>query len=162
MAQRNRKIQKRRGSRNCGYGNTQKHRGAGSRGGRGMAGSKKHKWCWVSKYMPDHFGRSGFTRHQSIIIQSIIINVGDLEALSDRWVSEGKAKKSKDTLHVDLTALGYDKLLATGVVSKKYEITVAVCSKKAREKIEAAGGTLKTTEKPVEDKPKEPKQKGGN
>ena len=42
-----------RGTRNCGRGKK------GSRkkgGGRGLAGSNKHKFSWITKYMPDHFG----------------------------------------------------------------------------------------------------------
>jgi len=53
MAQKDRKIQKKRGDRNNGRG----RKGTRKRGGgRGLGGSKKHKKSWIIKYMPDHFG----------------------------------------------------------------------------------------------------------
>ncbi|GAH16501.1 unnamed protein product, partial [marine sediment metagenome] len=42
-------------------------RGAGLRGGRGNAGLLKHKHMYMTKNMPDHFGRHGFKRPQSVI-----------------------------------------------------------------------------------------------
>ena len=60
VVRRAKKIRKKRGSRTCGYGITKKHRGAGSRGGRGKAGLLKHKKTWMIKYDPDHFGKKGF------------------------------------------------------------------------------------------------------
>jgi len=92
MAHRDRKIIKKRGSRSCGYGNAQKHRGAGSRGGRGMAGSKKHKWSYVSKYMPGYFGTKGFKRPRRVVREIKTINVGDIEKNLDRFVDEGKIR----------------------------------------------------------------------
>jgi len=67
MAHKDRKIRSKRGTRTCGWGGAQKHRGAGSRGGRGMAGSKKQKWCRISKYFPDYFGQHGFIRHSAVV-----------------------------------------------------------------------------------------------
>src|SRR6266571_3554388 len=52
MVSRTRKL---RGSRTHGRG--KKHgRGAGGRGGTGMAGLHKHKFKWMIKYDPEHFG----------------------------------------------------------------------------------------------------------
>ena len=53
-----RKKNKLRGNRTHGKGNTKNHRGAGSKGGRGRAGSHKHKF---SKYYKT-FGKHGFVR----------------------------------------------------------------------------------------------------
>jgi large subunit ribosomal protein L15 len=101
--------------------------------------------------MPDHFGRSGFKRHASLIKKPSTLNAGDLDSQADAWVSSGKARKTKDTVSIDLTSLGFDKLLGKGVVKRKYEITVGACSKKAREKIEASGGKLNVAENPKEE-----------
>ena len=54
-------------------------RGAGLRGGRGNAGLLKHRHMHMTKNMPDHFGRHGFKRPQSILKKDKTINVGDLE-----------------------------------------------------------------------------------
>ena len=53
-------------------------RGAGLRGGRGNAGLLKHKYMHMIKYMPDHFGKHGFKRPQSVIKKDKIINIENL------------------------------------------------------------------------------------
>lgn len=152
MAQSARKNRKLRGSRTHGYGNAQKHRGAGSRGGRGMAGSKKQNWMQVSKNMPGKFGRSGFKRHASIIKNSSTLNVGDLDDWAENWLSAEKARKTKDAITVDLGKLRFDKLLGSGKVTNKYALTVDSCSQKALAKIEACGGKITVKEKHVKEK----------
>ena len=57
MIRKKKKVKKIRGSRTCGEGSHKKRRGAGNKGGRGMAGGHKHKWTWIIKYMPDYFGK---------------------------------------------------------------------------------------------------------
>jgi large subunit ribosomal protein L15 len=144
MAHKDRKTYKKRGTRSCGYGNAQKHRGAGSRGGRGMAGSKKQKWSYVSKYMPDYFGRKGFKRPQKVIDKTCTINVGMLDKILDRLVKDKKASLKNQTYEVNLTELGFDKLLGSGKATHKIAITVAKFSQNAQKKIEAAGGKIET------------------
>ena len=48
-----------------------------------------------------------------------------------------------DKQEINLTELGYDKLLGTGTLNKKYIIQVKSFTKKAKEKIEKAGGQIK-------------------
>jgi large subunit ribosomal protein L15 len=130
-------------------------RGAGLRGGRGNAGLLKHRYMYMVKNMPDHFGRHGFKRPQSIVKKDKIINVGQLEGLFP-----GK----KD---IDLTKEGYDKLLGGGNIKTKIKIKVDSASEKAVSKIEDKGGEVirpeeKIAEQPskeiVEEVPKEPKE----
>jgi large subunit ribosomal protein L15 len=142
MAHKDRKIQSKRGTRSCGYGNTQKHRGAGSRGGRGMAGSNKQKWSYVSKYMPDHFGRNGFKRPLKMLHDDKTINVSDI----NRMVNDGDITSTDKKYVIDLTAMGYDKLLGSGKVTYAFEIKVAKSSKSAIEKIQSAGGKVEILE----------------
>ena len=54
------KVRRMRGSHTHGWGAKKKHRGAGSRGGRGQAGMLKHKKSWMLKNDPHHFGERGF------------------------------------------------------------------------------------------------------
>jgi large subunit ribosomal protein L15 len=151
MAQKDRKINtKSRGTRNCGWGNTQKHRGAGNRGGRGMAGSNKQKWSYVSKFMPDHFGRQGFKRPLKMIYDDVTINVGDLERKVDVFVSEGIAEYKDKKYVIDLTQLGYDKLLGAGKIKRPMEIKVEKSSDSAVEKVKAAGGNVLVSSAPEE------------
>jgi len=58
-----------RGRRTCGYGSRKKHRGKGSKGGKGMAGTGKRagqKLTWLKKYMPDYLGKRGFISHKKL------------------------------------------------------------------------------------------------
>jgi len=105
MPSRTRKL---RGSRTHGRG--KKHgRGAGGRGGTGMAGLHKHKFKWMIKYAPDHFGRHGFTRHAQVR-ETMSINLEDLQRRLAEFESAGHAKADKSRIDVDLTAAGIDKL----------------------------------------------------
>ena len=122
-----------RGSKTHGWGSMKKHRGAGNRGGRGMAGSgkraKQKKMSILKKYKGKYLGKIGFNRPQKVIKKIIAINVTDL-------------KKFK-TKELNLIKLGYNKLLGKGSVKEKYNIIVESYSKQAKEKIEKAGGSIK-------------------
>src|SRR3990172_6119552 len=82
VVRKRRKIRKMRGSATCGYGNGKKHRGGGSRGGRGKAGMMKHKKSWMLKYDPEHFGKKGFK--VPVKAQNIVrtITLRDLDVLA--------------------------------------------------------------------------------
>ena len=123
------KTKKFRGSMTHGRGK-KGGRGAGLRGGRGNAGLLKHKYMYMTKYMPDHFGRHGFKRPQSIIKKDTIINVGDLE-------EKFPGKKT-----INLTEEGFDKLLGGGKITSKLKITVNSASSSAVEKIKEKGGEV--------------------
>lgn len=127
------KVVKMRGSKTHGYGSKKKHRGAGSRGGRGMAGSKKHKKTWILKNMPNHIGKKGFkSLSQRKIKKSIkTITLRDIQIISD--------KKTK-TDSMDVSKIGYDKVLGSGSLTKPLTIKAKFFSKKAKAKIEKAKG----------------------
>ena len=91
--------------------------------------------------MPDHFGRHGFKRPQSILKKDKIINVGELEE-----IFPGK----KD---IDLTKEGYDKLLGAGSINSSLKIKVKSASQKAIDKIAGKGGEVKTEMKVEVEKP---------
>ncbi len=110
-----------------GYGGKKKHRGKGSRGGKGWAGSTKHRRSYVYKYAPENFGYKGFRPPAPKAIK--IINLKDVEKLA----------KGKD---IDLTKLGYTKLLGNGKLSKPLTITIGRVSASAKAAVEAAGGTV--------------------
>lgn len=141
MTHSDRKTRKMRGSRGCGFG-TQKHRGAGSRGGRGMAGSKTHKWSFVSKYMPDHIGSRGFKRPLQITRDVNTINVGELNNGLNQLLEGGMAELKDKKYIINLKEMGYDKLLGSGNVTKPMEVTVDKSSESAVQKIEKAGGKV--------------------
>ena len=124
------KADKMRGSKTHGYGCRKKHRGAGSKGGHGYAGSHKHKWTKIVKEEPDHFGKKGFHRPVESINSAITINICDLEMFKDE--------------EINLSELGFDKLLGKGSLSRKVNVRVASFTEKAKDKIEKAGGKIIT------------------
>ncbi len=139
MAHKNRKIRKKRGSRTCGRGSHKKARGAGNRGGRGMAGTHKGKWTWVIKYAPDHFGRRGFKppREREVVT----LNLGEIEENLERLMAEGAAKELEDgRVEVDLTGMGEVKVLAEGRLTKALVVRASSFSARAAEKLAEAGG----------------------
>ena len=140
LNRRKKKITKLRGSKTCGYGAKKKHRGAGHRGGKGRAGGLKHHWTYVVKYDPDRFGKYGFHNHNPAKKKHRVINLFEIETNIDKWVSEGKAEKKEDIYSVNLKTLGFNKVLATGKVTKKLYLQAEKFSEKAIEKIKAAGG----------------------
>ncbi len=120
-----------------GYGSMKKHRGAGNRGGRGMAGSGKRadqKKSKILKYAGNkYFGKKGFHSRKNKIIT---LNIADLENNIDKLTT-----KEKDHYVFDVKKKGYSKLLSMGKVEHKFKI-MGPCSEKAKEKIEAGGGEV--------------------
>lgn len=133
---RRKKAAKMRGSKTHGWGAMKKHRGAGNRGGRGMAGTGKRadtkKPTIINLYGNDYFGKRGFRRPQKVVKlqkrQQKMLNLEQLEKF--------------DKQDINLTKLGYTKLLGKGKITKKYTITISSISKKAKEKIEKLGGII--------------------
>jgi large subunit ribosomal protein L15 len=138
------KVKRFRGSKTHGYGSMKKNRGAGNRGGRGLAGSGKragHKiHAIIKKYGTNYLGKYGFASGEKKVIKGI--NLKDIEIKLNSIMDKGFAKKEGDKISVDLTKLGYDKLLGSGNVTTKFKVIVRSFSKKAKEKIEKIGGEI--------------------
>jgi large subunit ribosomal protein L15 len=116
------KIVKMRGSRTCGKGGIQ----PGGRGGRGYSGSKKHRKSWILKNEPEHLGKKGFVSKTREEFRTV--NLRDLEKLAG------------DKKEIVLKDLGYDKVLGSGKLSKALIVKAMAFSKRAKERIEKAGG----------------------
>jgi large subunit ribosomal protein L15 len=104
-------------------------RGAGKRGGRCNAGINKHRVMTRIKYMPGHWGMHGFNRDPSLRVVNVSVNLQEVEAMAD-----GKS--------INLSELGFDKLLGKGKMNKALHITVKEASSLAIKKVEAAGGSV--------------------
>jgi large subunit ribosomal protein L15 len=128
-----RKIRKFRGTRTQGYGRIGQHRDSGSKGAR-KVGRHKHHWSWVVTHEPDYFGKNGFTSPKSLHTKVNAINLNKL----DQLVQTSQGEKTQ----INLTELGYTKLLGTGKVTKALTIKVASYSKSAAEKVKEAGGEI--------------------
>jgi large subunit ribosomal protein L15 len=140
MIRKTRKIRKLRGSRTIGGGSSKKRRGAGHRGGRGMAGGHKHMWSWMVKYDPDHYGKSGFKRPQKTIYKFKPVNLDFLDEKLDELVAKGLAREEKGKIVVDVTKIGYNKVLGKGRITRPVVIKSPKFSESATRKIEEAGG----------------------
>ena len=70
------------------------------------------------------------------------INLLNLSNKIEGWVKSENAKKTKEIYSIDLSKLGYDKLLSDGELNKKINVNIAAYSVKAKEKLEAAGGKI--------------------
>lgn len=127
VVRKEKKHRKFRGRRTY-HGSHKKARGGGNRGGRGKAGLHKHKWSYVVKYEPDHFGKVGFRPPRQREVKSI--NLSELD----------KIAKEKNLEKINVLELGYEKVLGTGNLSKPLTIEAKIFSKKALKKIEEAGG----------------------
>ncbi len=131
------KSDRMRGTQTHGWGSKKKHRGAGNRGGRGMAGTGKRadqKKSLILKYIGnDYFGKKGF---HSIKNKIIALNICDLENNINNLT-----KKEGEFYIFDVRKKGFSKLLSVGKPLNKFKI-IGPCSAKAKEKIEAAGGEV--------------------
>ena len=139
-----------RGSKTHGCGSMKKRRGAGNRGGRGMAGSGKRSdnrkpSIWKGRY----FGKHGFKSKNTKIVDAV--NLDYLEDNLARLDSEKLIVREGEFYSVDLEKLGFNKLLSSGKVENKYKIRVEYASKKAIEKVESKGGQVILPGKPNTD-----------
>ncbi|MFX1456127.1 MAG: uL15m family ribosomal protein [Promethearchaeota archaeon] len=146
------KVQKTRGQRTRGYGRVGQHRKTGQRVGRGKTTQwKKSKKSYYLKQkelgFPDpdwDLGKRGFKRPQDInrIYKVNVINVKDLDLKIDSLVLDKKATKSGNSYNIDLNEINIQKLLGKGEINRSMNISVNKASKRAIEKIEAAGGKI--------------------
>ena len=128
-----RKIRHLRG-RKTGYGAKKKHRGAGSRGGKGLAGLHKYKWSWTTTFEPDHF------KKPSMKPKPRAYSVINLNEINDTAVKQNLKEIN----------LPEAKILGEGKITKAIKVRALMFSKSAEKKIKEAGGTV---EKLSVDKP---------
>lgn len=130
---RRKKNVKQRGTTWHGWGRgAAHHKGAGNRGGRGMAGTgKKAGTRQPSVWNPRRYGKVGFTMKGP----KKKINAVNLEVIG-KMVEKGKIKND-----INLKDLGFNKLLGKGK-GIKLKITVDEASSKAVEKVKTAGGEV--------------------
>ncbi len=128
-----------------GWGQVAQHRASGHKGGLGRSGHLKHLWSTVIKEDQNHFGHEGTHNPQPNIIKKWA-SVRDLDDLS---------LKSEKSNIINLTELGFDKLLGGGQVKNAYTVKVKQATSTAQEKVKQAGGevilSIKKTEEKTED-----------
>ncbi len=150
-----RKVLTMRGRRTNGYGKVGQHRKTGQRVGRGKTTQwKKSMKSYYLKQKREGFpdpdwemGKKGFKRPQDLnrIYKVNTLNVKDLDLKIDTLVLDKKATKSGNTFNINLKEINIQKLLGKGEINKTINISVKMASKRAIEKIEAAGGKITLT-----------------
>mmetsp|Transcript_31013 Transcript_31013/g.23065 ORF Transcript_31013/g.23065 Transcript_31013/m.23065 type:complete len:148 (-) Transcript_31013:63-506(-) len=132
---------KKRGHVTAGHGRVGKHRT--HPGGRGNAGGQHHHRILMDKYHPGYFGKVGMRtfhlkRHLSFCPT---INVDRLWSLLPEGEYEKAKAGSDQTPVLDVTKLGYFKVLGKGVLPNLPLVVKArYFSKDAEKKIRTAGG----------------------
>lgn len=137
MRRKEKKVRKMRGSHTHGYGAKKKHRGKGSKGGKGFSGKNKHKKTWFIHYRPEemtHEGHKGFTSKSRNVMESL--NVNDVEKLFEDLTKSGKITGNK----LNICDYGFGKVLGAGRITKPLIVEALKFSKNAKKKIEDAGG----------------------
>ncbi|RLG83751.1 MAG: 50S ribosomal protein L15 [Thermoprotei archaeon] len=146
VVRRRKKSRKLRGrTRTMGWGRIGQHRKSGSRGGFGLVGFHKHKWTWTIKYAPYWFGKHGFTQPPAIVAEINAVNVGELDEIARDMLRQGIAKKEDNKIVIDVSVLGFNKVLGRGKITLPLKVVTPAITEKAREKIEAAGGEVVIT-----------------
>ena len=153
------KTRKYRGKRTFGTGKLGTRRAKGQKGGSGLTtGKEKHHFSKYIKLRKLGFpgelgekfrlGKHGFKRPLKIRRRDAVeaINLKDIEVNLESWLEAGDIDKKKNTYVLNLTELGYDKLLGRGKVTENLDITVKKASKGAIEKLEESKCTLNLTE----------------
>ncbi len=122
--------------RTHGWGNTKNARGAGTRGGRGKAGSHKHQY---SKYFAQFGTEEKQVRSRR---QVTAVNLDAIAQHLSRWIEKKIAVQNGKTVELDAEKAGFNKVLSRGTPTGAWTIRGATASAVARQKIEKAGGRV--------------------
>ncbi|WP_436931629.1 uL15m family ribosomal protein [Halosimplex halobium] len=142
------KKKRQRGSRTHGGGSHKNRRGAGHRGGRGNAGSRKHE-------MHNHgpWDKHGFERPDDVQDEVAEVDVRELDEDAALLAAEGVADETGDGYAIDARDVvedGYEvdvvKVLGAGQVRNELHLVADAFSDGAVEKVEDAGGSVELTE----------------
>jgi len=133
------KRSKYRGSRTCGGGTHKNRRGAGNRGGRGRAGINAHHFVkWYKEMGGPVFGKNGFSNSSQCAVT--VMDVGIIDQIVPSLLAQGIAKTDGDVIVINTADMGIDKVLGSGKVTKKLNISSQAFSEVAKVKIEKMGG----------------------
>jgi large subunit ribosomal protein L15 len=114
------------------------------RGGTGRAGRYRHKKSRLirnKEFVNMHYvGKKGFISVAQKKRTGKTLNLTQLSAMVDRLVSESKAQMEDQKVSVDLSQMGFRKLLGAGSISRPVRIKIDKCSESAQKKLKEAGG----------------------
>ncbi|MCH8519552.1 MAG: uL15 family ribosomal protein [Nanoarchaeota archaeon] len=164
LRQKRKKSQSLRGTNSHGWGHKKKHRGSGSRGGFGLAGTgargdvKKTSVLTEAKKLKmligaqrgvkiskiklgkDYFGKRGFTSIYKKSDKTMSLNYIETQFKSIEEL--GAVEKDKEFYVINAKALKVDKILGKAKLSRKLVVIVDEISSSAKACIEEAGGRV--------------------
>jgi large subunit ribosomal protein L15 len=88
------------------------------------------------------YGKHGFHRPPAVRTYVTSLNIGELDEMAPYLVEAGVAEDKNGVITINLSALGFDKLLGNGRTTKKYMINVGTASATAKAKVEEQGGQI--------------------
>jgi len=143
------KKRRQRGSRTHGGGSHKNRRGAGHRGGRGRAGSKKHE---MHHYGP--WAKHGFTMPEEAQDSVAEVRLQKLDEDAALLAAEGVAENDDGAYTIDARDVAEDgwevdvvKVLGNGQVRQELHVTADEFTDGAVEGIEGAGGSTTVSER---------------
>lgn len=146
LKQKRTKFSRTRGSMTHGWGHKKKHRGAGHRGGVGMAGSGARgdsiKPTILTTVGASYFGKRGFYSIKKSVNK--IISLRDIEENFDKMVEEGLIVKEGKEFVFDAKLAGYNKVLGKTQFTKKLKVICEYISANAKQKIVDAAGSVES------------------
>ncbi len=154
------KKRRQRGSRTHGGGSHKNRRGAGHRGGRGNAGSRKHE-------MHNHgpWAKHGFTQPDDAQDDVAEVRVQKIDEDAALLAAEGLAENDDGAYTLDARDVAEDgweadvvKVLGNGQVRQELHVTADAFSDSATELIEDAGGSTTVSERAEERAEREAEQ----
>jgi len=143
------KKKRQRGTRTHGGGTQKNRRGAGHRGGRGNAGSRKHE---MHHHGP--WDKHGFTRPEDVQENVLEADLQKLDEDAALLAAEGLAEEEGDGYRIDVRDVvedGHDddidvvKVLGDGQVRNELHLLADAFSGAAATKVEDAGGSTELT-----------------
>ncbi|MBI2597707.1 MAG: uL15 family ribosomal protein [Candidatus Diapherotrites archaeon] len=145
MVERKRKKKNRlRGQRTMGKGDTKNKRGAGTRGGRGRAGSGKHERNL-------YFHEVGALRKLKPKKKGLALNLKDINRMLEELGQKKETEKEEGLIVFDGKKTGVKKILSTGHLVHKAVFKNVTASKKAIEKIGASGSKIENQKETFEE-----------
>lgn len=135
------KRSKYRGSRTCGGGTHKNRRGAGNRGGRGRAGINAHHFVkWYLETGKPVYGKDGFVNPTRESVSTL--DIGILDQIVPSLLAQGAARQEGDAISINAADIGVEKVLGSGRVTRKLNISASAFSELAKAKIEKMGGKV--------------------
>ena len=164
LANKKTKTHRMRGTNSHGWGHKKKHRGKGHKGGMGLSGTGARGDAKKSAILSDsksikmiiaaqkgikiknvkvgstYFGKKGFTSIKKK--KNNTFSISYLEENFDKMLEQGLITKEKEGFVFDSTVFKIDKILGRGSFTKKIKLIANEISASAKQKIEAAGGSV--------------------